>query len=82
MIHKPRHIFIWKWIARLIKLNNYLTEFLAPTGIKARRLKMEEILKVLENGIPTSWKFQTDKDGFDASSSMLKDFMETCICYK
>eukprot|EP00957_Ditylum_brightwellii_P163935 12481080-Ditylum_brightwellii.AAC.1 len=57
-------------------------EFPAPTGIEARKLELEELLEVLENGIPTTWKFQMDKEGFTASSSMLKEFMETCVCYK
>eukprot|EP00957_Ditylum_brightwellii_P166140 12648785-Ditylum_brightwellii.AAC.2 len=82
MVQKPRHISVRKWIARVVKLKDYLIEFPTPTGIKARKLEMEEILEVLENGIPTSWKFQMDKEGFDTSSSMLKEFMETCVCYK
>eukprot|EP00957_Ditylum_brightwellii_P023735 1790726-Ditylum_brightwellii.AAC.1 len=81
-MHKPRHIFICKWIARVVKLNNYLMEFSTTTGIEIRKLEMEEILEVLENGIPTSWKFQMDKECFEASSSTLKEFMETCVHYK
>eukprot|EP00957_Ditylum_brightwellii_P171664 13069271-Ditylum_brightwellii.AAC.1 len=62
MMHKPRHISVCKWIATVVKLNNYMTEFPTPTGIEARKLEMEEILEVLENRIPTSWKFQMDKE--------------------
>eukprot|EP00957_Ditylum_brightwellii_P161546 12299936-Ditylum_brightwellii.AAC.1 len=62
MMHKPRHISVCKCIARVIKLKNYLTEFPNPTRIEAKKLKDEEILEVLENGIPTSWKFQMDKE--------------------
>eukprot|EP00957_Ditylum_brightwellii_P027785 2100083-Ditylum_brightwellii.AAC.1 len=32
MMHKPRHMSACKWIAKIIKLNNYLTEF--PTSAK------------------------------------------------
>eukprot|EP00957_Ditylum_brightwellii_P000048 3486-Ditylum_brightwellii.AAC.1 len=39
MVHKPRHIPICKWIARVVKLNNYLTEFPMPAGVDARRLE-------------------------------------------
>eukprot|EP00957_Ditylum_brightwellii_P112590 8582656-Ditylum_brightwellii.AAC.1 len=42
----------------------------------------EEILEVLENGIPTLWKFQMNKEGFDASSSTIKGLIKTCMCYK
>eukprot|EP00957_Ditylum_brightwellii_P103476 7884518-Ditylum_brightwellii.AAC.1 len=82
MMHKPRHIPVHKWISRVVKLNNYLTEFPTPTGVEAKKLEPKELLEVLENRIPTTWKFQMDKEGFDASSSTLKDFMETCIRYE
>eukprot|EP00957_Ditylum_brightwellii_P090997 6928726-Ditylum_brightwellii.AAC.2 len=72
MIYKPRHISVHKWIAWVVKLNNYLTEFPTLTANEARKLEMEEILEVLENRIPTSWKFQMDKEGFNVSSSALK----------
>eukprot|EP00957_Ditylum_brightwellii_P081284 6183228-Ditylum_brightwellii.AAC.1 len=82
MMHKPRHNPVYKWIARVVKLNNYLVEFLMPTGVEARKLEQEELLEVLENRIPISWKFQMDKEGFNMSSSTLKEFTKTCVCYK
>eukprot|EP00957_Ditylum_brightwellii_P192586 14662643-Ditylum_brightwellii.AAC.1 len=45
MMHKPRHISVRQWIARVIKLNNYLMEFPKPAGIEAKKLEDEEILK-------------------------------------
>jgi hypothetical protein len=68
MTYRPRYIYVCKWIAIIIKLNNYLTEFPTPIGIVTKKLEDEEILEVLENKIPTSWKFQMDKEGFNASS--------------
>eukprot|EP00957_Ditylum_brightwellii_P197088 15014938-Ditylum_brightwellii.AAC.1 len=82
MMHKPRHMSVHKWIARVVNLNNYLTDFLTPMGVKARKLEQEELLGVLENRIPTSWTFQMDKEDFDASSSTLKEFTEICVHYK
>eukprot|EP00957_Ditylum_brightwellii_P018625 1399020-Ditylum_brightwellii.AAC.1 len=82
MMHKPRHISIHKWIARVAKLNNYLTEFPMPVGIVVKEQEDEAILEVLENGISTSWKFQMDKEGFNASSSAIRKFTETCVYYK
>eukprot|EP00957_Ditylum_brightwellii_P162660 12386501-Ditylum_brightwellii.AAC.1 len=81
MMHKSSHISICKWIYRDVKSNNYLTEFHTPTRVEARKLEPKELLEVLKNGIPTTWKFQMDKEGFNVSSSMLKEFMETCVCY-
>eukprot|EP00957_Ditylum_brightwellii_P149498 11384932-Ditylum_brightwellii.AAC.1 len=45
MMHKPRHISVCKWIARVIKLNNYLMEFPTLTRIEAKKLEDEEILE-------------------------------------
>eukprot|EP00957_Ditylum_brightwellii_P003531 267502-Ditylum_brightwellii.AAC.1 len=57
-------------------------EFPTLTGVKAKKLEEEELLEVSENIILTSWNFQMDKEGFNTSSSMLKDFTITCVCYK
>eukprot|EP00957_Ditylum_brightwellii_P175409 13353330-Ditylum_brightwellii.AAC.1 len=57
-------------------------EFPTPTGIKTKKIEDKDILEVLENRIPTSWKFHMDKEGFDASSSMIKKCMKICVCYK
>eukprot|EP00957_Ditylum_brightwellii_P076355 5803096-Ditylum_brightwellii.AAC.1 len=32
MMHRPRHIPVHKWIASVVKLNNYLTEFPMQMG--------------------------------------------------
>eukprot|EP00957_Ditylum_brightwellii_P177722 13537828-Ditylum_brightwellii.AAC.1 len=45
MMHKPRHVSIYKWIARVIKLNNYLTEFPMLIRVKSKKLKQEELLE-------------------------------------
>eukprot|EP00957_Ditylum_brightwellii_P068263 5182492-Ditylum_brightwellii.AAC.1 len=47
---------------QVIKSNNYLAEFPTPTGIEAKKLEDEEILEILENRFPTSWKFQMNKE--------------------
>eukprot|EP00957_Ditylum_brightwellii_P212028 15366878-Ditylum_brightwellii.AAC.1 len=82
MMHNPRHVTTCKWIASVINLKNYIMEFPMPAGVEARKMDQEEILEVLENRIPISWKFQIDKEGFNASSSTIKEFTKTCICYK
>eukprot|EP00957_Ditylum_brightwellii_P054343 4117804-Ditylum_brightwellii.AAC.1 len=45
-------------------------------------MDQEEMLEVLENRILTLWKFQMDEEGFNASSSIIKEFTEMCIHYK
>eukprot|EP00957_Ditylum_brightwellii_P116145 8860243-Ditylum_brightwellii.AAC.1 len=54
MSHKLRHTSACKLIARVIKLNNYLSEFPTPPIVVPRNMEMEEILEVLKNRVPTS----------------------------
>eukprot|EP00957_Ditylum_brightwellii_P128932 9836546-Ditylum_brightwellii.AAC.1 len=44
-------------------------EFPKSTGAEARKLELEEILEVLKNRIPTTWKFQMDKEEFKPKAS-------------
>eukprot|EP00957_Ditylum_brightwellii_P171317 13041522-Ditylum_brightwellii.AAC.1 len=73
---------VYKLQKGVVKLNNHLAELPMPARVEAKKLEQEELLEVLENKIPTSWNFQIDKEGFDASSSTLKDFTKLCVCYK
>eukprot|EP00957_Ditylum_brightwellii_P199251 15188633-Ditylum_brightwellii.AAC.1 len=82
MMHKPRQFSVHKLISRVVKLITYLTELPTPTGVETKKLEQEELLEVLENRIPATWKYKMDKEGFNASSSMLKEFTKTCVCYK
>eukprot|EP00957_Ditylum_brightwellii_P099746 7598364-Ditylum_brightwellii.AAC.1 len=50
--------------------------------VTARKMDQEEILEVLENRIPTFQKIQIGKKDVNASSSTIKEFTKTCICYK
>eukprot|EP00957_Ditylum_brightwellii_P119020 9078074-Ditylum_brightwellii.AAC.1 len=45
-------------------------------------MDFEEIPEVLEKRTPTSWRFQIDREDFNASSSTIKEFIEICVCYK
>ena len=50
---------VQEYIARVIKINNYLKEFL-PTivGRNATKLPDDELLDLLECGIPIKWQRQ------------------------
>eukprot|EP00957_Ditylum_brightwellii_P010578 801076-Ditylum_brightwellii.AAC.1 len=41
IMHNPRHVSACKQIARVIKLNNCLSEFPTPAGVKARKIDGE-----------------------------------------
>eukprot|EP00957_Ditylum_brightwellii_P185703 14138707-Ditylum_brightwellii.AAC.2 len=49
MSHKPKHVPACKWIARVIRFNNYLTEFPMPPRVVPKNIGLEEILEILEN---------------------------------
>eukprot|EP00957_Ditylum_brightwellii_P101822 7760487-Ditylum_brightwellii.AAC.2 len=53
MMHNLRHMSACKWIARVIKLKKYPSEFPTPANIEATKMDQEKILEVLENRIPT-----------------------------
>eukprot|EP00957_Ditylum_brightwellii_P020424 1539947-Ditylum_brightwellii.AAC.1 len=82
MTRKSRHTSAHKWIARVMKLNNYLTEFPMSPGVVPRKMDQEEMLEVLDNGILTGGEFQMDKEGFDSSSGTIRYFIKTCVYYE
>eukprot|EP00957_Ditylum_brightwellii_P095736 7294300-Ditylum_brightwellii.AAC.1 len=63
----------------MIKLNDYLESFPVPDGVTAKKISQEEFVDFLEDGIPFQWKLEFEKEGFDSSSSMLKDFVDVCV---
>eukprot|EP00957_Ditylum_brightwellii_P175264 13342961-Ditylum_brightwellii.AAC.1 len=60
----------------MIKLNDYLVQFLVPDGVTATKISCKEFVNILEDGIPYQWKLEFKKEGFDLSSSMLKEFLD------
>eukprot|EP00957_Ditylum_brightwellii_P138135 10530005-Ditylum_brightwellii.AAC.1 len=62
----------------MIKLNDYLEFFPVPDSITATKIAREEFVDVLEDGVPYQWKLEFKKEGFDLSSSMLKEFLDIC----
>eukprot|EP00957_Ditylum_brightwellii_P081981 6233852-Ditylum_brightwellii.AAC.1 len=63
----------------MIKLNDYLVHFLVPDGVTATKISCEEFIDILEDGILYQWKLEFEKEGFNLSSSMLKEFLEVCV---
>eukprot|EP00957_Ditylum_brightwellii_P004229 321356-Ditylum_brightwellii.AAC.1 len=63
----------------MIKLNNYLVKFLVPDGVMAEKICREEFVDLLEDGILFQWKMEFKKEGFDSSSSIVKEFLDACV---
>eukprot|EP00957_Ditylum_brightwellii_P202418 15330068-Ditylum_brightwellii.AAC.1 len=69
-----------KYISQMIKLNDYLVNFPVPEGVTATNISHEEFIDMLEDGIPFQWILELKKEGFNSSSVMIKEFLDTCIC--
>eukprot|EP00957_Ditylum_brightwellii_P155221 11817266-Ditylum_brightwellii.AAC.1 len=63
----------------MIKLNDYLEFFPVPDGVTATKIAHEEFVDILKDRVPYQWKLEFEKEGFDLSSSMLKEFLDMCV---
>eukprot|EP00957_Ditylum_brightwellii_P161437 12291616-Ditylum_brightwellii.AAC.1 len=63
----------------MIKLNDYLVNFLVLDGVTATKISCKEFVDVLEDGILYQWKLEFKKEDLDLSSSMLKEFLDMCV---
>eukprot|EP00957_Ditylum_brightwellii_P149099 11353101-Ditylum_brightwellii.AAC.1 len=64
----------------MIKLNDYLVHFPVPDGVTSMKISREGFVNVLEDGVPYQWKLEFEKEGFNLSSSTLKEFLDMCVC--
>eukprot|EP00957_Ditylum_brightwellii_P024310 1833098-Ditylum_brightwellii.AAC.1 len=60
----------------MIKLNDYLEIFLILDSVTTTKIPREEFVNVLEDGVKYQWKLEFEKEGFDSSSSTLKEFLD------
>eukprot|EP00957_Ditylum_brightwellii_P169286 12884551-Ditylum_brightwellii.AAC.1 len=60
----------------MIKLNDYLVQFPVLDRVVAMKISCKEFIDVLEDVILHQWKLEFEKEGFDSSSSMLKEFLD------
>eukprot|EP00957_Ditylum_brightwellii_P052928 4013103-Ditylum_brightwellii.AAC.1 len=66
----------------MIKLNDYLECFPVLDSVTTTKIACKEFVNVLEDGVPCQWKLEFKKEGFDLSSSMLKEFLDVCVRLK
>eukprot|EP00957_Ditylum_brightwellii_P091883 6996064-Ditylum_brightwellii.AAC.1 len=64
----------------MIKLNDYLVHFPVLDKVTATKISHEEFVDILEDGILYQWKLEFKKEGFNSSSSKLKEFLDVCVC--
>eukprot|EP00957_Ditylum_brightwellii_P057331 4346276-Ditylum_brightwellii.AAC.1 len=63
----------------MIKLNDYLVHFPVLDRVTATKIACEDLVDVLEDGVLYQWKLEFEKEGFDSSSSTLKEFPDVCV---
>eukprot|EP00957_Ditylum_brightwellii_P014975 1129301-Ditylum_brightwellii.AAC.1 len=47
---------IKEWVARVLELNGYLKDFPVTNGNPTQPLDADELLDILEYGVPVSWR--------------------------
>ena len=79
-VRKPATLKTREFVARLIEINSYLPEFPPTTtgGADPASLPDDELLDILEFGMPSSWQKQMVLQDFDPLQHTIKDFTEFC----
>eukprot|EP00957_Ditylum_brightwellii_P021844 1647766-Ditylum_brightwellii.AAC.1 len=53
------------WVARVSELNSYLKDFPATNGNPTQPLDADELMDILEYGVPIAWRREFTVQGFD-----------------
>ena len=79
-VRKPATLKTREFVARLIEINSYLPEFPPTTtgGADPASLPDDELLDILEFGMPSSWQKQMVLQDFDPLQHTIKEFTEFC----
>ena len=77
-LRKPAGIKTREFVARVNEMNNFLREFPSPNGEAATALPEDEILDLLEFGVPNSWQKQFLMHQFDPQAHTVMEFVEFC----
>jgi hypothetical protein len=75
-MRKPRDMTTREFSARLMEMNSYLKEF--PPFDLDQELAMEELIDILEFGVPNSWQKNMVLQGFDPLIHTPSEFVAFC----
>ncbi len=75
-MRKPKNISTREYIARVNEINGYLEDF-PPFGAN-QKLPTDEVLDLLEFGVPSLWQKQFWLQGFDPIAHSIGEFTEFC----
>eukprot|EP00957_Ditylum_brightwellii_P079124 6017728-Ditylum_brightwellii.AAC.1 len=60
-----KDLTVKEWVAQVQELNGYLKDFLAHNTNTTQLLDKDELLDILEFGVPASWRREFTVQGFD-----------------
>jgi hypothetical protein len=79
-LRKPKDKTIREYVARVREINAWFPTYPIINGDvnQAVGLNEDELLDLLENGIPSSWRKEMLKQGFDITEKSIQEFVEFC----
>ena len=75
-MRKPRSMTTREYIARVNQINSYLTSF--PPFQRNQALPEDEVLDLLEFGVPSTWQKEFWRQGYDPISKSISEFTDFC----
>lgn len=82
-MRKNKDQSVREFVTRVVELNEYLPHFPSIDGKPnenpaSQKLSDEEIMEILEFGVPNSWQRKMIEHGFDPSTHTKAEFIEFC----
>eukprot|EP00957_Ditylum_brightwellii_P167417 12745278-Ditylum_brightwellii.AAC.1 len=71
-----RGLTVKEWVAQVLELNNYLKDFPVHNKNAIQPLDKDELLDLLEYGVPALWHREFPVQGFDPVDQGLQKFVE------
>eukprot|EP00957_Ditylum_brightwellii_P084051 6390190-Ditylum_brightwellii.AAC.1 len=69
-------------VAQVQELNVYLKDFPVHNANPTHPLDKDELLDILEFGVPASWRKEFTVQGFNPVDQGLQKFVEFCTCFE
>lgn len=79
-VRKPEDMTTKQFAARLQELNSYLPKFptIVQDGEPVRKLEEDELVDIMENGVPRAWQRKMIEHDFDVVNASIHDFVDFC----
>ena len=77
-LRKPEAMKTREWVARIVEINNYLPSFPKQGETTPTKLPDDELLDLMEFGVPNSWQRTMILQNFDPVTSTISGFVEFC----